>query len=137
MSRKPDWIEDRKAFPKAVRAAVLNRSGGMCEIDGCAAVGAEFDHIKPVAFGGESILDNCRLLCRYHNAGLGIETAAQAAKADRKGGRSGQYARLLKRKELGLNSKILNKGFNTKYRKKLNGKVELRDYPEPEVREDH
>jgi hypothetical protein len=133
MARKPDWIPDRKAFPKAVRVAVLKRSGGMCELPGCGAVGAEFDHYpKPVAFGGESVLENCRLLCRPHNADLGVETAAQAAEADRKGGRTGQYARQQRRKEKGVKSKFQSRGFSKTHRKKLNGTVE-RIYPSDEV----
>lgn len=125
MSRRPDWIEKRRAFPKDVRFEVLRRSKGMCELDGCTAVGKEFDHYpKPVAFGGESVLENCRFLCREHNAELGAETATQAAQADRKGGRSGQYARQQRRKDKGFGSTIKSQGFNKQYRKKMNGKVE-------------
>lgn len=125
MSRRPDWIPERKAFPKAVRVAVLKRSGGMCELAGCESVGREFDHFPvPVAFGGESVLENCRYLCREHNAEFGVETAEQAARADRKGGRTGQWARQQRRKEAGKSSKIQNRGFSKTHRKKLNGTVE-------------
>lgn len=124
MQRRPDWIASRKAFPKAVRVAVLKRSGSMCELPGCGAVGAEFDHYpKPVAFGGESVLENCRFLCRHHNAELGAETATQAAQADRKGGRTGQYARQQRRKEKGLTG-LRSQGFSKTHRKKMNGTVE-------------
>lgn len=124
MARRPEWIPKRTAFPKAVRAAVLKRSGAMCEIAYCGAVGDEFDHIKPVAFGGESTLDNCRYLCRYHNAELGSETATRAAESDRKGGRTGQYARQQRRKESGRSGNLRSAGFSKTYRKKLNGTVE-------------
>lgn len=125
MSRRPDWIPPRKAFPKAVRVAVLKRSGGMCELPGCGAVGAEFDHYpKPVAFGGESVLENCRLLCRCHNAMFGVETAEQTVTADRKGGRIGQYARQQKRKAKGQGSKLRSQGFRKDIRRKMNGTVE-------------
>lgn len=125
MQRRPDWIAPRKAFPKAVRVAVLKRSGSMCELPGCGAVGAEFDHYpKPVAFGGESVLENCRFLCRQHNAELGAETATQAAEADRKGGRTGQWARQKRRKEAGGSSKLRSQGFSKTHRKKMNGTVE-------------
>ncbi len=125
MSRRPDWIPKRKAFPKAVRVAVLKRSGGMCELEGCNSVGAEFDHYpKPVAFGGESVLENCRLLCRAHNAELGVETAGQAALADRKGGRAGQYAKQKRRKAKGQGSKLRSQGFRKDIRRKMNGTVE-------------
>lgn len=133
MSRRPDWIPKRKAFPKSVRVAVLKRSGGMCELDGCSAPGKEFDHYpKPVAFGGESVLENCRLLCREHNAELGVETASQAAEADRKGGRAGQYARKQRRKEKGQSSKLRGQGFRKDLRRKMNGTVE-RVCPKNEV----
>jgi len=125
MQRRPDWIEPRKAFPKAVRVAVLRRCNSMCELPGCGAVGAEFDHYPtPVAFGGKSVLENCRFLCRAHNAMFGIETAGQAAQADRKGGRTGQWARQQRRKESGRSSKLQGQGFSRKYRKKMNGTVE-------------
>jgi len=125
MQRKPDWIDPRKAFPKAVRVAILKRSGGMCELPECCSVGAEFDHYPtPVAFGGESVLANCRFLCRFHNAELGVQTASRAAEADRKGGRTGQWARKQRRKEAGKESKLQGQGFSKKYRKKMNGTVE-------------
>jgi hypothetical protein len=94
MSRRPDHIPKRRPFPKAVRAAILKRSGGMCEMPGCCSVGKEFDHYPiPVAMGGPSTLENGRLLCKPCNASTGIQTAKDAAKADRQGGRSGQKAR--------------------------------------------
>lgn len=127
MARKPDWIAPRKAFPKEVRLAVLKRSGGMCEIEGCPKVGSDFDHIIPVAFNGPSTLENCRLLCRDHNAEKGGDEATRAAEADRKGGRTGQWARLQARKKAGQGSKIQGRGFSKQYRKKMNGTVEPRD----------
>lgn len=97
----------------------------MCEFPGCGEVGKEFDHYpKPVAFGGESVLENCRYLCRSHNAEFGVQTASDAAKADRQGGRSGQYARNKSRKEKGLASKLQGQGFSKTHRKKMNGTVE-------------
>jgi hypothetical protein len=94
MSRRPDHIPKRKAFPKSVQAAILQRSGGMCEMPGCNAAGKEFDHYpKPVAKGGPSTLENGRLLCKPHNASTGIQTAKEVTKADKQAGRIGQYAR--------------------------------------------
>ena len=92
-SRRPDHIPKRKAFPKSVKVAVLNRSAGMCETPDCTNVGRDFDHRKPVAIGGKSDLQNCQFLCRKCNAAKGILEARDAAKADRAGGRSGQQAR--------------------------------------------
>jgi hypothetical protein len=73
----------------------------MCEAPGCTNVGRDFDHIKPVAFGGASTLENCQLLCRDCNAEKGIQEGRDAAKADRKGGRSGQHARRTRAKAEG------------------------------------
>ena len=93
MGRRPSHIPKRKPFPKAVKLAVLKRSGGSCEAEGCGNPGRDFDHIDAVAFGGESTLENCQLLCRQCNADKAIDEARRAARADKKGGRSGQYAR--------------------------------------------
>lgn len=105
MTRRPDHIPKRTAFPKAVKAAVLIRSGGMCEAPDCIRPGKDFDHIKPVAIGGKSTEDNCQLLCRNCNAAKGIQEAREAAKADRAGGRSGQYARRQRAKASGTHRK--------------------------------
>ena len=111
MSRRPDHIPKRKAFPKSVQAAILQRSGGMCEMPGCTEVGKEFDHYpKPVAMGGPSTLENGRLLCKPHNASTGIQTAKDAAKADRQGGRSGQKARRDRAKANGTHRPIGGNG---------------------------
>lgn len=123
MTRRPDWIPKRKPFPKAVTEAVQERSGGTCEAEGCIRPGAEYDHDLPVALGGESTLENCRLLCSVHHA---IKTAADVkaiAKADRASGRSGQYAR---RQRAG-GSRIKSRGFDATYRKKMDGTVERRN----------
>jgi hypothetical protein len=56
-----------------VQRAVWERDGGRCAFvsaDGhrCEECGQlEFDHIVPVAKGGESTVENLRLLCRAHN----------------------------------------------------------------------
>ena len=60
MTRRPDHIPKRKAFPKGVKLAVLYRSQGICEADGCTKAGKDFDHIKAVAVGGEITLGNMR-----------------------------------------------------------------------------
>ena len=121
MSRRPEHIPRRKAFPKPVKAAVLQRSAGMCEAPGCERVGRDFDHIKPVATGGDNSLDNCQLLCRPCNASKGVTEAQDAAKSDRQGGRSGQYARRQRAKEEGRYKPIAGRGFAGS--RKFNGEV--------------
>lgn len=101
MSRRPVHIPKRRAFPKAVKVAVLNRSGGMCEAEGCNQVGKEFDHDLPVALGGPSTEDNCKLLCGGHHREKTDSDVARIAKADRQGGRSGQYAKRARAKAEG------------------------------------
>lgn len=111
MSRRPDHIPTRKPFSKAIKAEVLKRSGGMCEAEGCNRPGKDFDHVKAVAFGGKSTEDNCQLLCRECNAEKGIQEGRDAAKADRQGGRSGQYARRQRAKANGTHRPIRSAGF--------------------------
>jgi 5-methylcytosine-specific restriction endonuclease McrA len=56
-----------------VRREVWKRDGGRCawrSPDGhlCGSTWkVEVDHIEPVALGGRSTIDNCRLLCASHN----------------------------------------------------------------------
>ena len=123
MTRRPDHIAQRTPFPKAVRVAVLHRSGGFCEHPDCDKVGTDFDHIKAVALGGESTLENCQLLCREHNAAKGVTEGRIAAKADRQAGRSGQRARRERAKAKGTYRGIQSQGFNTKYKKRFDGTV--------------
>ena len=76
-------------IPAAVKRAVFKRDGGQCAFVGdngtrCTARGAlEYDHIEPVARGGDATLENVRLLCRAHNA-YAAERAFGAEFMDRK-----------------------------------------------------
>ena len=59
-------------IPAHIRRAVRERDAGRCTFKGdtghrCDSRGVEFDHIVPVARGGETTVDNLRLLCRAHN----------------------------------------------------------------------
>lgn len=62
-----------RTVPAHVMREVWARDGGRCTFVGdhgarCPArAGLEFDHVQPVALGGESTTDNVRLLCRAHN----------------------------------------------------------------------
>jgi hypothetical protein len=63
----------RVAIPAAVRREVWKRDGGQCTFRGedgqrCPArARLEFDHVIPVALGGESTMDNLRIACTAHN----------------------------------------------------------------------
>ena len=60
-------------IPAAVKRAVWERDGGRCTFvsDGgkrCASRRRlEFDHLEPVARGGDARAENLRLMCRAHN----------------------------------------------------------------------
>jgi len=62
-----------RAIPAAVKRAAWQRAGGRCEwpLDGGGVCGStvrlEFDHVKPVALGGVSTIDNIKVHCRPHN----------------------------------------------------------------------
>ena len=62
-----------RTIPAHVKRAVWQRDGGRCTfVSGsgrrCECCrGLEYDHVKPVALGGEATTENVRLLCRKHN----------------------------------------------------------------------
>lgn len=125
MTRRPDHIAKRTAFPKAVRLAVEARSGGVCEKLGCAGKAAEFDHGIPVAIGGASDLANCFHLCaECHRKKTALDVKL-IAKADRAGGRSGQFARRTSAKAEGRHRPIKSRGF--KGSRKFNGNINWRN----------
>lgn len=131
MTRRPDWIPPRTAIPAAAQREVFARSGGMCEAEGCAKVGKEIDHVKAVALGGTNDPDNLRLLCRAHHAEKSKSDVAEIARADRKGGRSGQYSVRKRAKAAGKHRPIKSAPMpGTKasgWRKPMNGPAERRD----------
>ena len=71
--RAPRGSDDPRQVPAHVMRAVSERDGGRCTFMGdhghrCdATAGLEYDHIVPVARGGQSTVDNLRLRCRAHN----------------------------------------------------------------------
>jgi 5-methylcytosine-specific restriction endonuclease McrA len=62
-----------RSIPAHVQREVWKRDAGRCTFVSatgrrCAATrGLEFDHVKPVALGGEATFENVRLLCSKHN----------------------------------------------------------------------
>jgi 5-methylcytosine-specific restriction endonuclease McrA len=124
MTRRPDHIPARKAFPAKVRQAIYDRSGGECEACGVEIAPDNWhaDHVIPVAFGGESTLANGQALCQPCNAAKGRLEAKMALRADKMGGRVGQQ----KRRAEGKTAKIPPRGFDKRYRKKMDGTVERR-----------
>jgi hypothetical protein len=71
--RKGRGASRRNTIPAEVKREIWRRAGGQCEWRfesgercGCRRR-LEYDHIQPLALGGESTVDNVRLACRPHN----------------------------------------------------------------------
>lgn len=108
----------RKEFPKSVKLAAWQRSGGHCEC-GCgvkiiAGDGPEYDHVIEDAIGGEPTLDNCRVLRkRCHKA----KTGKRRPEIDK--------ARRIFEKQIKARStsRPMPCGKNSAFKKKMNGEV--------------
>jgi hypothetical protein len=72
-SRSGRNSKNARYVPAAVRCAVWERDGGQCTFVSAAGHrceargGLEFDHVDPVACGGQSTTAGVRLRCRAHN----------------------------------------------------------------------
>ena len=68
--RKPG---NARSVPAHVRREVWQRDGGQCTFESASGRrcmcrrGLQFDHVRPVAHGGDATIDNIRLLCAKHN----------------------------------------------------------------------
>lgn len=127
MSRRPAWVPPRKSIPKGMRQIILDRAAGLCERCGESFDDVlnpvEINHKTPVALGGDNALDNLEAIGRHccHTT-ITSEQVKAITKADRQGGRIGQYARRKKR-----GGQIKSKGFDKRFKRKFNGKVEGKD----------
>jgi hypothetical protein len=71
--QRPSEASKRGYVPAEVKRAVHARDGGCCawRLDDGSVCGSthrlQYDHVRPKALGGESTLDNVRLLCQAHN----------------------------------------------------------------------
>jgi 5-methylcytosine-specific restriction endonuclease McrA len=79
----------------------------------------EWDHILPLCLGGSNDEDNWHGLCRKCHAKKTRHEAAMRAKADRI-----RKAWLGEKKRRGR--KMQSRGFDTRWRKRMNGRVEVR-----------
>ena len=73
-------------FPRKIKAEAFKRANGHCEA--CRLPfkgGAEYDHILPVALGGEPTLANCRAICAACHKLKTAEDIGRIRKADRQG----------------------------------------------------
>jgi 5-methylcytosine-specific restriction endonuclease McrA len=63
VKKKPSWY-----IPATVKHHVWMRDKGRCTHEGCTSRHKlQYDHIKPLAKGGEASAMNLRLLCQTHN----------------------------------------------------------------------
>lgn len=104
----------RREFPARVMVEAFKRSGGNCEK--CTArlyVGKmAYDHVVPDQLGGEPTLGNCQVLCSSCHKGKTRGDVARIAKAKRQ-----------ERGRLGIRKAP---AFKSKWRKRMDGTVELR-----------
>lgn len=118
MSRRPDHLGKRKEFSALVKRQARERADYTCQYPGCEASAIEVDHILPQGLGGKSSLCNAQVLCEAHHKQKTAQDIKVMAKADRQGGRSGQYKR---RKKNG--PQIQSRGFSKTFKRKMNGEV--------------
>jgi 5-methylcytosine-specific restriction endonuclease McrA len=90
--RRARETRSTRHVPASVRRAVWRRDGGRCTFVGDSGHRCEsrdrleLDHVVPVARGGESTVDNLRLLCRAHNQLEGERVFGEAFMASRREG---------------------------------------------------
>lgn len=115
----------RQEFTKKTKLAAFARAGGRCEC-GCGKKlmpgDVEYDHITAAALGGDNSLENCRVLSRAcHRAKTNGDVAA-IAKSNRN-----------RAKHIGAHKSKhpMRCGRHSKFKKKLDGTVVLRETGEP------
>ena len=65
---------ERLKMTKELRVAVYRRYGKRCLYPGCSLMDIQIDHIKSLASGGLTVLDNLQPLCGKHNRAKGTRT---------------------------------------------------------------
>jgi HNH endonuclease len=73
-------MADRRQLTEAEKNTILDRSGRYCFIDGHPIESEgdlQFDHIRPVAEGGLTVLDNLAPVCRIHNQRKGKQSLSE------------------------------------------------------------
>ena len=72
-TRRERGSKRQRYIPRKVKEQVIERAGHRCEYvnekgERCSArTNLEWDHVRPIAHGGESGADNIQRLCRAHN----------------------------------------------------------------------
>lgn len=114
-----------RAFSIPVRRAVAKRANGFCEECGVSIDNrpSHFDHVIAWQLGGKSTLDNCALLCAVasdscHARKTRLDVAAIARAKRRALFQATGRSRARKGRPL------QSRGFDTRWRKRMNGTVE-------------
>ncbi len=120
MTRPPVEIHKRKPPTLKQQVSILLRQARcwLCG-KGLLKTGVEYDHLKPLALGGKNEVENFYALCPDCHS---IKTKADVeaiARAKRRSGEKGQRARREKRG----GSSIQSRGFDKRFKKKMNGEV--------------
>lgn len=102
----------RAEFSESTKATAYEREGGRCQECGKPTYrGAEYDHRIPCALGGTNELENCVVLCAPCHKRKTREHDRPAIDKSKR----------IAEKRMGLRAK--SRGFDTRYRKKMDGTV--------------
>lgn len=115
----------RRRFSPAIKAEIIQRQKGCCPYCALPLAGKayEFDHVIPLALGGDDHPDNLEALHKVcHSLFKTRPDRAQIAKADRQAQRTGQQAR----RAAGKTAKIPSRPFPEGQRK-----MQSRPFPKP------
>lgn len=128
----------RPSTTAAQKLKVLEKHGGHAY---CAACGfpfalhfIEYDHVHPLALGGEHTVENLRPVCKTchkaktsgtgattHGSDIGNISKTRRLEKARKAQEDGE------KKAKKMKPKIQSRGFDKRFKKKMNGKVEVRE----------
>lgn len=109
----------RRTIPASIKAAVAERQAGICDC-GLVLLGtAELDHIVPLALGGDNDAANLRWRHRHCHKAKTARDIKMISKADR-------IRKRLEGKQRAFKKRIKSRGFDKRYRKRMDGTVEAR-----------
>lgn len=117
-------LDPKRTFDARQRARIFQNAKGRCQLCGIKIRGRWIaGHIKAHSMGGKTEVKNGRVECPDCGGETHKEDTHSAAQAERMAGRKGQYARRKRRDKPLLQAR----GFDKRYRKKMNGEVEKRN----------
>ena len=124
MTRPPVEIHKRKPPTLKQQVAILLRQA-RCWFCGkkLRETGHEYDHSQPLALGGKNEVDNFYALCPECHSHKTKADQEAIARANRRSGKTGQDKRRKERDR----PLIQSRGFDKRYKKKMNGEVVERE----------